>query len=159
MDTPKGSLIIPKRCIGGLRKLLWNDASFIYAASVDHTKVLQIAIKTCLGPSQTAHKRPQKTLRRRPATKISPQELLSEPYETTSGTEETSARPKDPLGESQVTLGEQQDAPGAPLDTPKGLPNESKSFPKGSLEAYRSSSGKIYPLFTWILWTLRKYAK
>ena len=97
MDTPKGSLIIPKRFLGGLLKLLWNDVSFIYADSVDHTKVLQIAIKTCLGPSQTAHKRPQKTLRRRPATKISPQELLSEPYETTSGTKETLARPKDPL--------------------------------------------------------------
>ena len=156
MDTPKISLIIPKRFLGRLLNLLWNDVSFIYADSVDHTKVLQIAIKTLLGPSQTSHKRPQKTLRRRPATKISPQELLSEPYETTSGTKETLARPKDPLGESQGTPGEQQDAPGAPLDTPKGLPNDSKSFPKGSLEAYRSSSGKMYPLFTWILWTLRK---
>ena len=124
-----GSLIIPKRFLGGLLKLLWNDVSFIYADSVDHTKVLQIAIKTCLGPSQTAHKRPQKTLRRRPATKISLQELLSEPYETTSDTKETSARPKDPLGESQVTPGEQQDAPEAPLDTPKGLPNDSKKAP------------------------------
>ena len=38
MDTPKGSLIIPKSFLGGLLKLLWNDASFIYSDSVDHTK-------------------------------------------------------------------------------------------------------------------------
>ena len=157
MDTPKGSLIIPKRFLGGLLKLLWNDVSFIYAHSVDHAKVLQIAVKTRLGPSQTAHKRPQKTLWRRPATKISPQELLSEPYETTSGTEETSARPKDPLGESQGTPGKQQDAPGAPLDTPKGLPNDSKSSPKRPPKASRSAAGQKYSRPTSSLWTRRPY--
>ena len=33
------------------------------------------------------------------------------------------------------------------------------SFLKGSLEAYRSSSGKMYPSYRWSWWTLRRYCK
>ena len=96
MDTPKGSLIIPKRFLGGLLKLLWNDVSFIYADSVDHTKVLQIAFKTCLGPSQTAHKRFQKAFRRRLATQKTPKEInpkkLPEKDQVASSTPQTAPK-------------------------------------------------------------------
>ena len=156
MDTPKGSLIIPKRFLGGLLKLLWNDVSFSYADSVDHTKVLQIAIKTCLGPSQTTHKRPQKTVRRRPATQMSPQET---PKLTPRDNKWYPRDPNTSQGPPRRGPGDAWRAPRHPR-SPIGYPRRApKSLPKGSLEAYRSSSGKMYPLFTWILWTLRKYYK
>ena len=118
-ETPRSAIGHPKRLPnhskrfpGGLQKLFWKDVSFIYADSVDHTKVFQIAIKTCLGPSQTAHKRPQKTLRRRPATQMSPQET-----------------PKLTLRDNKWHQRDTSAPQGSPRTVPKG-PLESSKMPQ-----------------------------
>ena len=53
-ETPRSAIGHPKLLPNHSQKVPWRpteplDATFIYADSVDHTKVMQIAIKTCSG--------------------------------------------------------------------------------------------------------------
>ena len=93
------------------------------------------------GP-QTTHRRPQKAFWRRPSTQKSSQETTKLPLEPHK---RHPRDPSTPQGPPSRTSGNAWRAPRDAQErhwTPQSAP---KSFPKGSLEAHSSSSGKMYP--------------
>ena len=152
----KAPQMIPKRLSGASQQPPWKDVSLMSVDSVDPTKVLQIAFKTGLAVTRKALKRRTGDPKRHSGDGESSQETTKLPL---APHKRHPRDPSTPQGPPSRASGNAWRAPRDPQErhwTPQSGP---KSFPKGSLEAYRISSGKMYPSFQWNRWTLRKYNK